>query len=53
MAAGPTIYQARAIQVGSHPVHCICPQCHQQIITRVDHVYFDKLERIFSSFYYI
>lgn len=38
MMGGPTIIQTRAVQVGHNPMHCICPQCHQQIVSRVDYV---------------
>ncbi|CAF1367913.1 unnamed protein product [Adineta steineri] len=37
MMSGPTVIQAHAVKVGHNPVHCICPQCHQQIVTRVDY----------------
>jgi hypothetical protein len=47
MAARATIVQTRPVQVGHNPVHCICPQCHQQIITRVDHVCINEIETIF------
>ncbi len=50
MAAGTTIIQTRPIQVGHNPVHCICPQCHQQIITRVDYVCINEIEKIFIHF---
>ncbi len=45
MLAQPTIIQARPISVGSNPVHCFCPQCHQQIITRVDYVCLNQIEK--------
>ena len=32
------LVQARSVQVGSNPIHCICSNCRQQIITRVDYV---------------
>ncbi len=50
MAPGTTIIQARPLQLGSNPIHCICPQCHQQIVTRVDHVCLNEIERIFIHF---
>ena len=45
MLAGTTFVQARSVQVGSNPIHCICPQCRQQIITRVDYVCFHRKEQ--------
>jgi hypothetical protein len=30
--------QMNTISVGRKPVHCICPQCHQQIVTTMNHV---------------
>lgn len=50
MMAGPTIIQTSPGYVGHNPVHCICPQCHQQIITRVEYVRMNKIERIFIPF---
>jgi hypothetical protein len=46
MAAGPTIVQSRTVQVGHHAVHCICPRCHQQIVTLVNYVCIDETEII-------
>ena len=31
-------FPGRSIQIGRHPVHCVCPQCHQQIVTYVNYV---------------
>ena len=53
MASGATIFQARAVQVGSNPIHCICPQCHQQIITRVDYVCLVKIKRMFLFLHFL
>ena len=47
MASGVIVFQERPMSVGSNPIHCLCPQCHQQIITRVDYVIYSvKIERI-------
>ena len=50
MMAGPTIVHAHPVQVGHNPVHCFCPQCHQQIVSRVDYVRINKIEKYFLSF---
>jgi hypothetical protein len=53
MAAGPTIIHTRSVKVGHNPLQCICPQCHQQIVTRVDHVCTSKIEKIFNCFLFV
>jgi len=53
MAAGTTIVQTRPIQVGHSPVRCICPQCHQQIITRVDYVCINSIKKIFIRDFFL
>ena len=35
---GVTAVPTHPIRIGRSPVQCICPRCHQQIITRVDYV---------------
>ena len=37
-ALPPAGVQMRAVRFGRDPVHCICPNCRQQIVTRVDYV---------------
>ncbi|CAF1338282.1 unnamed protein product [Adineta ricciae] len=37
MQPSQTVIRPGNIQVGHNPVHCICPQCHQQIVSRVDY----------------
>jgi hypothetical protein len=47
----PTVIQTRPAYVGRNPVHCICPQCHQQIVSRVEYVCINTMERIFIHFF--
>lgn len=54
MASGATMIQPRPIQVGHNAVHCICPHCHQQIITRVDYVCIQRIkEDFYSCFFFV
>lgn len=34
----PAQLPGHPVRIGRHPVHCICPQCHQQIVTYVNYV---------------
>ena len=43
----PMVVQTQSVRVGHHPVHCFCPYCHQQIVTRVDYVW---IYFLFSSY---
>ncbi|CAF0866166.1 unnamed protein product [Rotaria sp. Silwood1] len=36
-APGPILVGTHIVQLGRNPIHCICPHCHQQIVTRVDY----------------
>ncbi|CAF3610542.1 unnamed protein product [Rotaria sordida] len=35
--ARPILVGAHAVPLGRNPIHCICPHCHQQVVTRVDY----------------
>ena len=38
MGEGPRVVPAHAVHVGRRPIHCICPQCHQQVVSYTNHV---------------
>ena len=49
-AAPPAGVQMRTVRFGRDPVHCICPNCRQQVVTRVDYVRTHHLSNgIFNS----
>ena len=40
----PSPILANPIRIGFDPIHCICSQCHRQIITQVDRVCMNKVD---------
>ncbi|CAF4410710.1 unnamed protein product, partial [Rotaria socialis] len=35
--SGTILVRTHSVHVGRNPINCVCPQCHQQIMTRVDY----------------